>query len=386
MEEGRSADLAPPAFITSSPAKAGNGKKKPPPTPTEFWNTPVGRSLGASAVGWATKSSSGGGGGGDVSRQRDTLNHSETEREDAGGEGRSAGQRTLSTGGLNGDDSGNLARQRDDAFNLSECEGTGEAGGGVDHPTLGNSGVGGIGSGAPPTRRENGQSCDEGASTKRASERVVVPTSTATQENPRSDKTHDTPAAHTASSDETCDPPAEPAPSSNGLTAPPVETSTVSPQDPTESARRESDPTPVEYDALAEERRQNTRPMKFCGADRDKEVRMTKGGKRPPAQGTGTKAVRSLSQVAGGRALAEVEGEQSSLLFESATGSTRKSLGRSLGELISYSRSRLMGVGVHCTMAWQMDRSPRWSSGELRMLLELLSRVWFSVLWSFYFS
>ena len=210
-------------------------------------------------------------------------------------------------------------------MNRSKCEGAGEGSG--DYPILGN-GVDGIAAAAPPTGR-GGQSCKEGAFTTSVSERVVVPTSTVTKENARSDDTHDPPAEHMPSSDEAYDLPAEQTPSLNGATAPAA--TTVS-QFPTGSARSGSDPTSAEHDALAEDLHQNTQKMKVWGAGGDEEVHKAKSGKCRPAQGTGTKAVRSLSQAAGGRALAEVEGEESSLLYESASGSGCRSLGRSLGE------------------------------------------------------
>ena len=340
MEEGRSTDPAPPAFVARSPAKAGNSKTKLSLTPTDFWNTPVGRSLGASAVGRIIESSSSGGGGGggggggvDVSRQMETFNPSEREREDAAEEGGGEGHPVTTSGGVNGVASGGVSRQRGDKFNRSEGEDAGEDGGGGGHPVLGSS-VDRITSGALPTDRENRRDCDEGASTESASERGVVPASTVTQENSRSDITHRRPVEHMPPSDESnCDAPAEQTVSPAEPTAR-VETGTILQQDPTESARREGDPTRAEYDALAEERRDNTRPAKVCGADSDEEVREAKRGKCPPAQGTGTQAVRSLSQVPGGRALAEVEGGGSSLVFESASGSACKSLRRSLGEFI----------------------------------------------------
>lgn len=318
--------------MTSSPAKAGNGKTKLPPTPTDFWNTPIGRSLGASAIGRTTKGSSSSGGG-DVSRQKETSNHSAREREDAPEEDGGRGHPVLSNGGEDHPVFSDLSRQRGDTFNHSEGEDAGEDGGGGGHPVLSSS-ADGIGSGAPPTDREDRRNCDEGASTESASDRGVVPASTVPQEKSRSDITHHRPPEYKPSSDENhCDASAEHTPSSTGLTAR-VEMGTILPQDSTESVRRESDPAHAEYDALAEERRESTRPAKACGANGDEEVRRVKSGKCPPAQGTGTKAVRSLSQVPGGRALAEVEGGESSLLFESASGSAFKILRRSLGEHI----------------------------------------------------
>lgn len=341
-------------------------KLPPTPAPRDFWSTSVGRSLGgASGVGWTKKR----GDAGDMSRGVDK------EKQRGGGD--------LSRGGL--------VR---DAVNRLECEADGEGGGGVGYPTSGNDAEGVASGSASTGRGGGGQGCGEVASTEiveekkvgltstvraqaisRSSEEtndpfvdvpsskggVATPAATSISQYPPSERDAATGIAHYTAS-EGVDAPVETgishyptsqrvsapvttdisqhlaptAPAATGVSQYPTSATPISvgaSQHPMEQGRRGIYPSCEEYDALAENRRENTRPSKTCGGYGDEQLtRNIKNGRYPPAQGTGTKAVRSLSQVAGETAL--VEGEESSLLYESTGGNGCRSSGRSLGENI----------------------------------------------------